>query len=256
MAFEFIAQEIRGPVGVVRLNRPRARNALNNQLLHELMEALEALDADSAVGAIVLTGGDSFAAGADIKEMAGQSAAEMLAGGFIACFARLTRIGKPVIAAVSGWALGGGCELALACDMIVASDTAKFGQPEVTIGAIPGAGGTQRLPRAVGKSLAMEMILNNRVLTADEALRLGMVNRVVPPSRCLEEAIDLARQIADRAPLAVRSAKRLINLAYELPLAEALEQERKEFHALFDTMDRIEGMKAFAEKRAAIWEGR
>jgi len=257
MSYEFIITEMRGRVGLVALHRPKARNALNNQLLHELMSALEAMDADEEVGAIVVTGDEAaFAAGADIKEMATKTAAEMLASGFIECFGRMGRISKPLIAAVSGWALGGGCELALACDMIVASETAKFGQPEINIGIFPGGGGTQRLPRAVGKALAMEMILNNRVLSAEEALRAGMVNRVVGPQRCVDEAIGLAEQIAARAPLAVRAAKRLVNLAYEESLAEGLEREGAEFHALFDSEDRKEGMTAFSEKRQAEWHGR
>jgi enoyl-CoA hydratase len=257
MPYEFIITETRGRVGLVTLHRPNARNALNNQLLHELMSALEAMDADEQVGAVVVTGDEAaFAAGADIKEMATKTAAEMLASGFIACFGRMGRISKPLIAAVSGWALGGGCEIALACDMIVASDTAKFGQPEINIGIIPGGGGTQRLPRAVGKSLAMEMILNSRVLTAEEALRAGMVNRVVEPERCLEEAIALAGQIADRAPLAVRAAKRMVNLAFEGSLTQGLKREGAEFHALFDSEDRKEGMTAFSEKRQAVWRGR
>jgi enoyl-CoA hydratase len=222
-----------------------------------LMSALQAMDADAEVGAIVVTGDEAaFAAGADIKEMVGKTAAEMLESGFIACFGTMERIGKPLIAAVSGWALGGGCEIALACDMIVASDTAKFGQPEINIGIIPGGGGTQRLPRAVGKSLAMEMILNGRVLTADEALRAGMVNRVVKPERYLEEAIAMAQQIADHAPLALRVAKQLVNLADEKPLAEGLAREGTEFHALFDSEDRKEGMTAFSEKRQPVWRGR
>jgi enoyl-CoA hydratase len=257
MPYQFIVTETRGRVGLVTLHRPSTRNALNNQLLHELISALQAMDADQGAGAIVVTGDEAaFAAGADIKEMAPQTAAEMLASEFIACFGKLDRIGKPLIAAVSGWALGGGCEIALACDMIVASETARFGQPEISIGVIPGGGGTQRLPRAVGKCLAMEMILNNRVLTASEALSAGLVNRVVESGRYLEEAISLAQQIAERAPLAVRSAKRLVNLAFEKPLAEGLEQERIEFHSLFDSEDRREGMAAFSEKRQAVWRGR
>ncbi len=201
MSYELILTEIRGHVGVVTLNRPDAHNALNNRLVHELMDAVEAFDADSGVGAIVITGNrKTFAAGADIKEMLDKDGAGMLASDFIAAFGRLSDISKPVIAAVSGWALGGGCEIALACDMVVASETAKFGQPEVTIGVIPGAGGTQRLPRAVGKGLAMEMILNNRILSAGEALEHGLVNRVVPADRCLEEAVALAAETAARAP--------------------------------------------------------
>jgi enoyl-CoA hydratase len=168
----------------------------------------------------------------------------------------LRAVQKPVIAAVSGWALGGGCEIALACDMIVASETAKFGQPEVTIGVIPGAGGTQRLPRAVGKALAMEMILNNRTLSAQEALQYGLVNRVAPASDYLNEALKLAEEIASRAPLAVRAAKKMINAAYELPLNDGLDAEKQTFYDLFDTADQKEGMQAFVEKRAPQWTGR
>jgi enoyl-CoA hydratase len=249
--------ETRGLVGLVILNRPHAMNALNNQLLHELMDALERFDHDDAVGALVLSGNTkAFAAGADIKEMVGKTPGEMLDGGFIATFGRIDAIRKPLIAAVSGWALGGGCELALACDMIVASDTAKFGQPEVGIGVIPGAGGTQRLPRAVGKSIAMEMILNGRTLSAQEALQYGMVNRLVPPDRCLDEAVALAQQIAARAPLAVRSARKLIDQASERPLADGLAAEREAFNDLFSTQDRLEGMQAFVEKRNPNWKGR
>ncbi len=257
MSYESILTEIRGRVGMVTLNRPGAHNALNNRLVHELMDALEAFDADPAIGAIVVTGNEkTFAAGADIKEMLDKDGAGMLESDFIAAFGRLRDISKPVIAAVSGWALGGGCEIALACDMIVASETAKFGQPEITIGVIPGAGGTQRLPRAVGKSLAMEMILNNRILSAGEALQHGIVNRVVPVDRCLEESVALAAEIAARAPLAVRSAKQLVNLANEGSLSEGLEQEGRAFHDVFDTEDRREGMLAFVEKRDPHWAAR
>jgi enoyl-CoA hydratase len=256
MAYEAILVESRERVGLVRLNRPAQRNALNNQLIHELMDALEAFDSDQTVGAMVLAGSDkAFAAGADIKEMADQDAASMRASGFIQAFGRLASLHKPVVAAVSGWALGGGCELALACDMIVASETAKFGQPEITIGVIPGAGGTQRLVRAVGKSLAMEIILNNRILSAEEALQFGLVNRVVPTDRFLEEALGLAREIAGRAPLAVRAARKLIAEAFEFPLAEGLDRERQAFFDLFATDDRREGMQAFVEKRQSHWAG-
>jgi enoyl-CoA hydratase len=198
----------------------------------------------------------AFAAGADIKEMAEKSVQEMMDGDPTAAFARIRALQKPVIAAVSGWALGGGCELALSCDMIVASESARFGLPEVTIGVIPGAGGTQRLPRLIGKALAMEIILNNRVLSAREALSFGMVNRVVPPERFLEEALELAGQVAGRAPLAARAAKKMINQAYELPLGEALEEERQTFYQLFSSEDQKEGMQAFIEKRPARWKGR
>jgi enoyl-CoA hydratase len=226
-------------------------------MLHELMDALVACDDDPGIGAMVVTGGaEAFASGADIKEMLAASAAEMLESGFISTFDRIRSIRKPLVAAVSGWALGGGFEIALACDMIVASETARFGQPEIVIGVIPGGGATQRLCRAAGKPLAMEIILNNRMLTASEALQHGIVNRVVPVERFLDEAILLAQQIAARAPLAVEAAKRLINRAYELSLTDGLEQERAEFHALFATHDRTEGMRAFVEKREARWSAK
>jgi enoyl-CoA hydratase len=257
MPYEMILVEKRGRVGLVTLNRPEARNALNNRLLHELMDALEAFDQDETIGALVVTGSEkAFAAGADIKEMADRSMTEMKEGDPVSVFSRIMTVRKPVIAAVSGWALGGGCELALSCDMIVASETARFGQPEVTIGVIPGAGGTQRLPRSVGKALAMEMLLNNRTLSAQEALQFGLVNRVLPTVAYLQEALKLADEIAARAPLAVMAAKKLINQAYEQPLGEALHQERQEFYNLFATQDQKEGMKAFIEKREPVWTGK
>jgi enoyl-CoA hydratase len=256
MTHELIFVEARDRVGVVTLNRPEARNALNNQMVHDLLNALEGLDRDPAVGAMVLWGNDrAFAAGADIKEMAEKDAGEMMASDFIQAFGRITSIAKPLIAAVSGWALGGGCELALACDLIVASETARFGQPEITIGAIPGAGGTQRLPRVVGKYVAMEMILNNRILSAQEAQQLGMVNLVVPVERCLEESINLAREIAARAPLAARAATRMIDQAVDRALEGGLEQERQAFFEVFASRDRSEGMNAFVERREPQWTG-
>lgn len=257
MPYGLILTETRGSVGLVTLNRPDARNALNKQLLSELMDALEAFDNDDVVGAMVVTGNDkAFAAGADIKEMAGMNASEMLASNFIATFGRITALRKPVIAAVSGWALGGGCEIALACDLVVASETAKFGQSEIAIGVIPGAGGTQRLTRAVGKSIAMEMILNSRLLSAHEALQLGVINRVVSVERYLDEAVGLAQEVASRAPLAVVAAKTMINQAYERTLTDGLRQERQQFHDLFASEDRAEGMKAFIEKRQPRWRAR
>jgi enoyl-CoA hydratase len=257
MPYEFILTEIRGRVAVVTLNRPAARNALNAQMLGELMEALESFDRDESVGATVVTGSEkAFAAGADIKEMAGRSSAEMMEGSFISDFGRLVSLRKPLIAAVSGWVLGGGCEIALACDMIIASDTAKFGQPEITLGVIPGGGGTQRLTWAVGKSIAMEMILNNRTLSAEEALQFGLVNQVVPPELCVERAIQLAGDIASRPPLAVRAAKRMINLAYGQSLVDGLREERQGFYGLFGTEDQEEGMQAFIDKRQPTWKGR
>src|SRR5215212_2259240 len=209
MPYEMILTETHGRVGLVTLNRLQALNALNNQLMRELMDALETFDENDAIGAMVITGNEkAFAAGADIKEMADKTIQQMMDTDHIGVFGRIRSIQKPVIAAVSGWALGGGCELALSCDMIVASESAKFGQPEITIGVIPGAGGTQRLTRAVGKAIAMEMILNNRTLSAQEAYQFGLVNRVVPVEHYLAEALRLADEVASRAPLAVRTAKK------------------------------------------------
>lgn len=252
-----ILTETRGRVGLIRINRPGAMNALNACVIAELASALEGFDADPQIGAIVLTGDErAFAAGADIKEMVDASSVDMLMEDRISQYDRIRQVKKPVIAAVSGWCLGGGNEIAMACDMIVASETARFGQPEVTIGVIPGAGGTQRLTRAVGKALAMEMILNNRVMSADEALNYGLVNRVVPVERYLEEAISLGQEIARRAPLAVRLAKEAINNAYETPLREGIAEERRAFYLLFSSHDQKEGMHAFIEKRPPTWDGK
>ncbi len=257
MAYTSILNETRGRVGLITLNRPQALNALNPQLLTELIQALSDYDSDPAIGAMLITGSERvFAAGADIKFMAGASAAEMRANGFVSLFEGLRQIQKPVIAAVSGFALGGGCELALACDMIMASETARFGQPEVTIGVIPGGGGTQRLTRALGKALAMEVILNNRTLSAVEALRFGLVNHVVPVELLLNQSLALAEEIAERAPLALAAAKQAVNNADELALAAGLAGEREAFYNLFDTSDQKEGMQAFIEKRKPRWQGR
>jgi len=254
--YEMIQTETRGRVGLIRLNRPQALNALNNQLVREIMDTLSAFDANPQVGAMVLTGGPrAFAAGADIKEMAANSAVGMLQANPIAEFDRIRLIHKPIIAAVSGWCLGGGNELAMSCDMIIASETARFGQPEINLGVIPGAGGTQRLTRAVGKSIAMEMILNNRILTAEEAQVFGLVNRVVPVERFLEEALSLAAEIAERAPVAIRLAKEAINQAFETSLTDGMEDERRAFYFLFASSDQKEGMKAFIEKRKPGWKG-
>jgi enoyl-CoA hydratase len=256
MDYIHILAELRGAVGLVTLNRPQAMNALSEALLTELMEALQAFDSNDSVNALVIAGSQkAFAAGADIKELADKDYQGMMDHNPFGVFERIRSFQKPVIAAVSGWALGGGCELALSCDMIVASETARFGFPEVTIGVIPGASGTQRLPRAVGRVLAMEMILNNRVLSAREALAFGMVNRVVPAERCLEEALTLAGEIAARAPLAVRLAKRMINASFEQPLSEGIAEEQQEFFKLFSSQDQKEGMRAFIEKRPPRWQG-
>jgi enoyl-CoA hydratase len=251
-----VLSEIRGRVGLAKLNRPEALNALSYPLLIELMEVLAAFDREAAVGAMVITGSDrAFAAGADIKDMAPSSPVSMLLDDHVSEYDHIRRIKKPVIAAVSGWCLGGGNELALSCDMIVASETARFGQPEINLGVIPGAGGTQRLTRAIGKVLAMEMILNNRVLTADEAYRLGLINRVVPIERYLEEALNLAEEIASRAPIAVRLAKEAVNNAFETSLTDGMADERRSFYFLFSTQDQKEGMTAFIEKRKPEWKG-
>jgi len=257
MTYTSILVETREKVGLITLNRPQAMNALNNQLMRELMDALEVFDKDDNVGAMVITGNEkAFAAGADIKEMADKTIQQMMDRDHLAVFGRIRTIQKPVIAAVSGWALGGGCELALSCDMIVASDSARFGQPEINIGVIPGAGGTQRLTRAVGKALAMEIILNDRKLNAQEALQYGLVNRVVPMSYYLNEALTLADEIASRAPLAVRAAKKMINASYERFLTDGLAEEKQVFYNLFASEDQKEGMQAFIEKRKPTWTGK
>jgi len=254
--YSTILIETNARVGLVRFNRPEVRNALNSALLAELMDALVAFDEQDEIGAIVITGNEkAFAAGADIKEMAGASAVEMLARDKVAQYERIRQVKKPVLAAVSGWCLGGGNELAMSCDLVIASETARFGQPEITIGVIPGAGGTQRLARTVGKAVAMEMVLNNRTLTAQEALHFGLVNRVVPVDRFLDEALSLAAEIASRAPLAVRLGKEAVNHAFESFLADGLAQERRAFYFLFATQDQKEGMSAFVEKRSPEWKG-
>lgn len=256
MEYTTILVETYSNVGLIRLNRPKALNALDSTLLLELAQALHAFDGDPAIGAIVITGNErAFAAGADIKEMSTSGAVDMLKRDHIAPFDRLSQVKKPVVGAVSGWCLGGGNELAMACDMLVASETAQFGQPEINLGVIPGAGGTQRLTRAVGKAIAMEMVLNNRTLSAQEALHYGLVNRVVPVERYLDEALQLAAEIAGRAPLALRMGKEMVNQAFETTLAEGIRDERRAFYFLFSSMDQKEGMQAFVEKRAANWRG-
>lgn len=243
-------------VGLVRLNRSRTFNALSEPLMNELMTALEDMNADDSIRCLVVTGTEKvFAAGADIGEMAAATPVEMINKAFIARWERLRSIKKPVIAAVSGYALGGGCELALACDMIVASESAVFGQPEINLGVIPGAGGTQRLTRTIGKALTMEMVLNDRRLSAQEAERFGLVNRVAPVSEYLDAAINLAAEIAARAPIAVQSAKDAVNMALETSLSAGLAYERNQFYALFATEDQKEGMAAFLEKRKPDWKG-
>ncbi|MBK8031405.1 MAG: enoyl-CoA hydratase/isomerase family protein [Chloroflexi bacterium] len=257
MTYETILIETPVPgVGLVRLNRPQALNALNSQITREVFTALEAFDHDETIGAMVLTGSDkAFAAGADIKQMADQTAVAMLSDDFTD-WSRMSRVSKPIIGAVSGWALGGGCELAMMCDMIVASESAKFGQPEVSIGIIPGAGGTQRLTRAVGKAIAMEVMLGDRKLTAAEALAAGLVNRVYPVESYLQEAINLAAKIASLPRVAVRLIKDAVNKAEELGLSAGLDYEKRNFYLAFGTEDKTEGMTAFVEKRPPVWKHR
>ncbi len=257
MEYEFIAVERpRDGVGLIRFTASKYP-VLNSRMLSEIAVALRDLDSDESIGAMVITGTEkAFAAGADIKEMSDKSAAEMLTLAFIDLFDAIRSIKKPVIAAVSGYVLGGGNELAMACDMIVASETAQFGQPEINLGIIPGAGGTQRLTRAVGKAVAMEMVLDDRRLSAEEALQFGLVNRVAPKDKYLDEAIALAGRIAARAPIAVRLGKEAVNKAFELSLSEGLDYERKLFYFLFATEDQKEGMAAFLEKRPARWRGK
>ena len=243
-------------VGLIRLNRPKALNALNSQITGEAFTAMEDFDADPAIGCIIITGSDrAFAAGADIKQMADASAVDMISDDFTD-WSRMTKIGKPVIAAVSGYALGGGCELAMMADMIVASETAIFGQPEINLAIIPGAGGTQRLTKAVGKAIAMEMVLADRKLSAEEALKYGLVNRVCPVETYMDEAVKLAQKVASMSQIAVKMGKDAVNRSFELSLHEGLEYEKRNFYILFGTEDRTEGMNAFIEKRQAEWKNR
>jgi enoyl-CoA hydratase len=252
-----VLTRVEGRVGIIQINRPKVLNALNQQTMNAVVAALEEFDKSEEIGCLVLTGNErAFAAGADIKQMATATPIDMLKNPFIDYWDRLSRINKPIIAAVSGYALGGGCELAMACDMIIASESARFGQPEINLGVIPGAGGTQRLTRAVGKAVAMEMILNGRQLSAEEALGYGLVNRVVPVELYLEETIKFAAEIAARAPVAVRLGKEAINAAFETNLQTGLALERRLFYMLFATEDQQEGMDAFVNKRPAEWRGK
>jgi len=258
MAYENIIVETKGKVGLVTLNRPKALNALCAALIKELGQALDAFEADDNVGCIVLTGSErAFAAGADIKEMASKTYMDVYLADFITSgWERVTTCRKPIVAAVAGFALGGGCEVAMMCDFILAADTAKFGQPEITIGTIPGAGGTQRLTRFVGKSKAMEMCLTGRMMDAAEAERAGLVSRVVPAAELLAEALKVAEKIAGLSRPVVMMAKESVNRAYETTLAEGVRFERRLFHSTFATEDQKEGMAAFVEKRAPGWKNR
>ena len=251
-----VLTSVDGLVGVVTLNRPAQLNALAGPLMEELIAALEQFDRDPEIRAIVLTGGPSvFAAGADLKEMADASVVDMLLRNRVGLFDRVRQVAKPVIAAVAGYALGGGCELAMLCDIVVAADNARFGQPEINVGLMPGAGGTQRLPRLVGKSVAMEMVLTGRMLSAEEALQHGLVARVVPRELVVEEAIRLARLIAEKPPIAVRLAKQAVTRAFEGRVDDGIELERQLFYVLFATEDAHEGMRAFADKRQPTFKG-
>ena len=252
MSYETILVSRTDRVGTVTLNRPAALNALNGQVMAEVTDAAAEFDADPGVGAIIITGSEkAFAAGADIKEMASQSFSEVFSGDLFAGWDRLTAVRTPLIAAVAGYALGGGCELAMMCDVLIAADTAKFGQPEIKLGVLPGMGGSQRLTRAIGKAKAMDMILTGRTMDAEEAERSGLVSRVVPAADLLTEATAVATTIASMSLPAARMAKEAVNRAFESTLAEGLLHERRLFHSAFATEDQTEGMAAFIEKRAA-----
>jgi len=257
MAYETILVESRGPIGLITLNRPKALNALNAQLIGELNQALAAFDGDGQIAVVVITGSErAFAAGADVKEMLEKDYVTAYQSDFIGPWQQVAMRRKPLIAAVAGYALGGGCELAMMCDVIIAADNAKFGQPEINLGTLPGAGGTQRLTRAVGKSKAMEMVLTGRMMDAEEAERANLVARVVPAADLLDEALKLAGTIAEKSQPIVAMAKEAVNVAYETSLQEGLRFERRVFYATFATEDRKEGMQAFSEKRTANFNNR
>ena len=257
MAYQNIIVETKGRVGIIRLNRLSALNALSPALVAELSQAIDAFEADDAIGCLLITGNDkAFAAGADIKEMAEKSFFNAFMGNFAADWDRAARARKPIVAAVAGFALGGGCELAMHCDVVIAADNAKFGQPEIKLGVIPGIGGTQRLTRAVGKAKAMDLILTGRIMDAVEAERSGLVARVVPAANLMDEAMKVAETIAGMSLPSVLAAKEAVNRAFETPLAEGVLFERRVFHSLFATEDQKEGMRAFVEKRKPKWKNR
>jgi enoyl-CoA hydratase len=256
MTYDTVLTETHGPVRLIRLHRPEALNALSVQLIKDLNAALDAAEQDHDIRCLVLTGSEkAFAAGADVKEMQSKSYLDAYYGDFVASWERITRLRKPVIAAVSGFALGGGCELAMMCDFILAADTAKFGQPEIKLGILPGAGGTQRLTRLIGKSKAMEMCLTGRMMDAAEAERSGLASRVVPAADLIADALKTATTIAGMAPLAVIANKEMVNIAFETNLTQGVLFERRLFNGLFATQDKAEGMAAFSEKRAANFTG-
>jgi enoyl-CoA hydratase len=257
MSYQNIIVETKGRVGIIRLNRPQQLNALNRALIAELIQAIDAYEADDGVGCLLITGNEkAFAAGADIKEMADKTFIEAYFGNFCADWDRAARVRKPIVAAVAGFALGGGCELAMQCDIIIAADNAKFGQPEIKLAVIPGIGGTQRLTRAVGKAKAMDMILTGRMMDASEAEKSGLVARVVPAANLMEEAMKVAETIANMSLPSVLAGKEAINRAFEAGLSEGVVFERRIFHALFATQDQKEGMKAFIEKRKPVWKNK
>jgi enoyl-CoA hydratase len=257
MEFIIVNDQYAPQVALIQLNRPKELNALNLQLMMELRDALQSLDKNERVRVIIITGNDqAFAAGADIKQMADKSAIDMLMTDQFSTWDQIKKTKKPIIAAVSGFSLGGGCELAMTCDMIIASETARFGQPEIKIGVMPGAGGTQRLTRAIGKAKAMELVLTGRFLSADEALRYGLINKVVPVEMYLHEALQLANEIAQMSPIAVQLAKEAVNRSFETHLDEGLNFERKNFYLAFASEDQKEGMKAFVEKRRPEYKGK
>ncbi len=256
-SYDNIIAEVHGKVGLIRLNRPQALNALNSALIADVNHALEVFEEDAGIGCIVLTGSDkAFAAGADIKEMQSKTYMDVYLGDFIAKWEQLSRARKPVIAAVAGFALGGGCEIAMMCDFIIAADTAKFGQPEIKLGVMPGAGGTQRLTRYIGKSKAMDLCLTGRMMDAAEAERCGLVSRVVPADQLVAEALKAAETIASMSLPAAMMTKETVNRSYETTLSEGIRFERRVFHSMFSTEDQKEGMAAFAEKRKANFKNR
>jgi len=257
-AYQNIQTETKGRIGIIRLDRPKALNALCADLVMELGRALDAFEKDREIGCMILTGSDkAFAAGADIKEMREKSYQDVFLEDFITVgWEKVSQVRKPIVAAVAGYALGGGCEMAMMCDFIVAADNAKFGQPEITLGTIPGAGGTQRLPRFIGKSKAMDLVLTGRMMDADEAERCGLVSRVVPLAQLMNEAMAAAEKIAGMSLTATMVAKEAVNRAFETSLAEGVRFERRTFHATFAFADRAEGMAAFADKRKPVWKHR
>ncbi|HEX3340324.1 MAG TPA: enoyl-CoA hydratase [Pseudolabrys sp.] len=257
MTYQNILVETQGRVGIIRLHRPQALNALNKALIAELTQAIETFDADEKIGCMLITGNDkAFAAGADIKEMADMPFIDAYLGDFVSNWNVAARARKPIVAAVAGFALGGGCELAMQCDIVIAADTAKFGQPEIKLGVIPGIGGTQRLARAVGKAKAMDLILTGRMMDAAEAEKSGLVARLVPPEKLMDEAMKVAETIANMSLPSVLAGKEAVNRAFEGGLSEGMAFERRIFHSLFATEDQKEGMKAFIEKRTPKWKNK